>query len=259
MPKYEQLDPTPRRALHVFYVLDTSGSMNPNPDDPEAGSPIATLNNAMRETTKALKQVAESNADAELKIAVMSFNSEPQWMDPVGPVDMEDFIWEDLTAGGLTQTGAALKELDSKLHQSAFLKSMTGAYMPIIIFMSDGYPTDNYKKELDIIRRNPWFNRATKIGFALGEGADQKVMAELVGNREAVIRTTDLGVFAKLIQFVSVTSSIIRSHSSTESSSATGADVVDDAKNQGLITKDMTLDDDIQYDQEVVYDDPDWQ
>lgn len=125
------LPPVARKAMTIFYVLDTSGSMG--------GTPIATLNSAMEETIAALKQQAESNGDAELKIAVLEFNSGCKWLNPSGPEDMEDFMWEELSAGGLTDIGAALTELDSKLSRKAFLNSITGSYLPIIIFMTDGY------------------------------------------------------------------------------------------------------------------------
>ena len=67
MPRLTDLEGPSRKALTVFYVLDTSGSM--------AGNPISTLNSAMRETIEALKNEAENNADAQLRIAVLEFNS----------------------------------------------------------------------------------------------------------------------------------------------------------------------------------------
>lgn len=249
MPIIDNLKETPRRALHIFYVLDTSGSME--------GESIATLNRAMRETTEALKEVAEKNADAELKIAVMSFASDVHWLNSSGPVALEDFIWEDLTAGGLTEVGAAMKELNSKLQDDVFMKSLAGAYMPIIIFMSDGYATDNYKKQLDIIRQNKMFHRATKIGFAVGD-ADVKMIAEVVGNSEAVIRTTDLEVFAKLMRFVSVTSSVLRSQSSTQTEGTTGADVVKEAEEQGVVDSQDLVEVLPDYSAEEPWVDPDW-
>lgn len=249
MPIIDNLRETPRRALHIFYVLDTSGSM--------AGESIATLNRAMRETTEALKDVAETNPDAELKIAVMSFDSDIRWINNSGPVALEDFIWEDLTAGGLTEVGAAMEELNSKLRDDAFMKSLTGAYMPIIIFMSDGYATDDYKKKLDIVRQNKMFHRATKIGFAIGD-ADVKMIAEVVGNSEAVIQTTDLATFAKLMKFVSVTSSVLRSQSSTDAGGTTGADVVKEAEEQGVVDVQDLVDSIPDYSAEEPWVDPDW-
>lgn len=48
-----------RKKLVVFYVLDTSGSME---DDGKIGA----LNEAMRETVDVLQNIAKGNADAEI-------------------------------------------------------------------------------------------------------------------------------------------------------------------------------------------------
>lgn len=218
MPGINEFEGTARRELTVFYVLDTSGSME--------GAPISTLNKAMEETVEVLRDQAKSNADALLKIGVLEFNTGCRWVQPAGPEELEDFFWEDLEAGGLTDVGAALSELDKKLSRNTFLKSMTGAYLPIIIFMSDGYATDEYKRALDEIRHNRWFNRATKIGFAIGDNPDYKMICEVVGNSEAVVKTNDLETFAKLLKFASVTASMLASTSRPSDAGLSGSDIV---------------------------------
>lgn len=222
MPRPDELEKTPRRELHVFYILDTSGSMS--------GKPIAELNNAMTEAVEVIRQQAKSNADALVKIAVLEFNSGFRWLQPQGPEEMKDFIWKDLTAGGLTDMGAALKELDSKLSRHAFLNSMTGAYLPVIIFMTDGYATDDYKKALEQIRKNRWFDRGTKIGFAVGEEADVGMITEIVGTPEAVVHTDDLELFARLLKFASVTATMLCSQSRTDDSGISGKVILDKAR-----------------------------
>ena len=94
MPSLDNRGATPRRDLHVFYVLDTSGSME--------GNPIQILNQAMLETIGVLKKVAKSNGDAQLKLSVLEFGSMVRWMQKDGPQKVEDFVWQDLSAGGLT-------------------------------------------------------------------------------------------------------------------------------------------------------------
>lgn len=225
MPSIQDLEEAPRRELHVFYVLDTSGSMS--------GERISQLNHAMEESTEALKQLAKNNADAKLKIAVMEFNSDCRWVTSNGPEDLEeDFEYEYLTAGGLTSIGAALKELNSKMSRHAFLNSMTGALMPVIIFMTDGVATDDYTKELAEIRKNRWFARGTKIGFAIGDEADKTMISEVVGNSEAVLKVNDLELFKRLMKFVSVTASMLVSQSATAETASTGADIVKQAQAQ---------------------------
>jgi len=251
MPRINNLSESPRKELHVFYVLDTSGSME--------GAKISALNHAMEECTAALKTLARSNGDAKMKIAVMEFNSGCNWITSNGPEDLEeDFEYEYLKAGGLTDIGAALKELNSKLSRHEFLNSMTGALMPVIIFMTDGYATDDYKKALQEIRKNRWFARGTKIGFAIGDDPDYKMLASVVGNSEAVIKTTDLELFKRLMRFVSVTASMLVSQSATTQAVNTGGDIVGQAKKELGIPSDATVSlDRNEYDPEPVWDEED--
>ena len=243
MPNPNNLTASPRKEMHVFYVLDTSGSMS--------GERISKLNHAMEECTEALKTLAKSNGDAKLKIAVMEFNSGCRWITSNGPEDMEDFEYEYLESGGLTDIGAALKELNNKMSRHAFLNSMTGALMPVVIFMTDGYATDDYKDALEEIRKNRWFRRGTKIGFAIGEDPDVKMISEVVGNSEAVIKTTDLDLFKRLMRFVTVTASMLVSQSSTTETASTGKDVVAKAPGELGVSPDVIVHlDDNQYDKE---------
>ena len=230
----DDFEKAPRKDLHVFYILDTSGSMD--------GAKISALNHAMEETIAALSEQAKSNADAKLKIAVMEFNSGCKWVTSNGPEDLEeDFEYEYLTAGGLTDIGAALTELDKKLSRHEYLNSMTGALMPIIIFMTDGYATDDYMGPLEQIRNNKWFKRGTKIGFAIGDDPDTAMIASVVGNIEAVIKTTDLSVFTKLMKFVSVSASMLQSSSHTTAVKTDGASILQAAKDS-LGVDDITPD-----------------
>lgn len=226
MPQISKRTGMPRKELTVFYVLDTSGSMNND-------GKITALNCAMEECTYALTELAKDNGDAKIKIAILEFNSGCKWVTSNGPEYLEeDFEYEHLKAGGLTDMGAALKELNSKLNRNSYLQSMTGALMPIIIFMTDGMATDDWKSGLEIIRRNKWFNRGTKIGFALGEDPDTAMIASVVGDCKSVIKTTDLELFKKLMKFVTVTSSMMVSTSQTSDTSVSAGDIVDEAIKQ---------------------------
>lgn len=218
MPSINNLEAMPKRVLNIFYVLDTSGSMK--------GDAIDTLNSAMSETIDELSKQVATNADAQLKISVLEFNSGCDWLQPNGPEDVEDFSWRDLEAKGITDIGHALEELNDKLSKNEYLSSLTGSFLPIIIFMTDGGATDNYKKYLDYIRKNKWFARATKIGFALGDAPDKKMIAEIVGNCEAVVSTSNLLIFSKLIKFVSIRSSMLCSATNVATHDVKGSDVI---------------------------------
>ena len=214
-----ELEPVARPLLPIFFVLDTSGSMT--------GQPISMLNHAMEEVINILGNFAAANADALLKIGVLQFSSGAKWMQPKGLEEFGDFVYNPLTAGGLTDMAAALDELDQKLSRKSFLVSTTGRCKPIIIFMTDGQPTDDWEKALkNINENNKWYQNSIKIGFAVGDQANTSILSQIVGNSEAVIQTSDLATFNILLQKVAINSAMIGSKSHIAGDNPSGEDIV---------------------------------
>lgn len=223
MPNILETEEMARKVLPIIYVIDASGSMS--------GEKIASVNEAMHETIEVLKEVSDKNPDAQVKIAALSFSSDAEWVtNKNGLEDMEDFFWNDIQAGGVTDLGAALDELDKKLSRNAFLVSDTGFCIPVIIFMSDGAPTDDWERSLTKIKDgNKWYKNATKIAIAVGEDADKDVLAKVVGNIEAVITVTDVELLKKLIKVASVTSSMVNSKSRTTADDNAAKEIIETA------------------------------
>lgn len=214
-----EMEPVARPLLPIIFVLDTSGSMT--------GQPISMLNHAMEEVINIVGNFAASNADALLKIGVLQFSSGAKWIQPKGLEEFGDFIYNPLSAGGLTDMGAALDELDKKLSRKAFLVSTTGRCKPILIFMTDGQPTDDWESALkNISENNKWYKNSIKIGFAVGDQANTEVLSRVVGNSEAVIQTSDLETFNILLQKVAINSAMIGSKSHIAGDEPSGKDIV---------------------------------
>lgn len=216
MPKIEDGEKNARKILPIIYVIDTSGSMT--------GTRISAVNQAMNETIDVLKEVSAKNPTAELKIGVLQFASGASWVTSEDElVYMDDFFWNDLSAGGVTDLGAALDELFKKLSREALLNSKVGHKVPVLIFMSDGGPTDDYKSALrKISDNNKWFQVSTKICLAIDDESDVEVLQEIAGcgdkNKgvESVIKVSDMETLKKLIKVVSVTASMIGAKSRTD-------------------------------------------
>jgi uncharacterized protein YegL len=195
----------PRRTMVLFFLVDTSGSMS--------GDKIGAVNEAIREVIPEIKDISAENADAQIKIVVLDFSSGARWLYEQ-PIDSDQFVWNNLDAGGLTDMGIAFKMLNEKLSRTQFMADAVGSYAPAIFMMSDGSPTDEYMKELVELRKNNWFKVAIKVAVAIGSDANTEILKEFTGNEECVLTVRSPQALRKMIRFASVTASQIGSKSS---------------------------------------------
>lgn len=211
----------PKRIMPVFFLVDTSGSMD--------GKNIGAVNSAIEEIIPDLRHLSESQADSEIRLAVMQFSSGCEWVAPsLMPLDSFD-DWVPLQAGGLTELGQALEELNNKLSKNGFLdrsSASSGYYAPVIILLTDGEPTDDYVNPLKKLQENKWYQSALKIAIAVGE-ANKEVLKRVVKNIELVINVDNISQLKKVIRFIAVTSSQIASTSAVVSDDNKPSDVKD--------------------------------
>lgn len=204
----------PRRTMVLFFVVDTSGSM--------AGSKIGTVNTAIEETLPVIRDVSDDNADAEIKVAALSFSDGATWITSAGPMELDQFHWNGLEAGGLTDFGAACHALNEKLSTKAFMKEATGSFAPAIFLLSDGEPTDDWKEGLAVLKQNNWFKASVKVAMAIGSDANKDVLKEFTGHMEAVLEAHNAAILKKMIKFVSVRASQVASKSSNADGGISG-------------------------------------
>jgi uncharacterized protein YegL len=202
----------PRRTMVLFFLIDASGSMT--------GSKIGAVNAAIEEIIPALKDVSDENADAQIKIAVLEFSSGTRWITANGPVEVDQFHWNDINADGLTDFGAACRELNEKLSTKAFMKEAAGSYAPTIFLLSDGAPNDEWQHYLSELKQNNWFKVAVKVAVAIGDDADKNVLKEFTGTMEAVLETHNVAKLKRMIGFVTVHTSQVVTQSSRVSNAA---------------------------------------
>jgi len=197
------------KTLVLFFLLDTSGSMS------EDGK-ITQVNEAFKECfgkSGELTRFAESDqvrTNAEVKVAALKFSDGAEWITRNGPFPIGKFPWNSLEADGGTDMGRAFIELDSKLHRTEFLSDPQGYKVPYYILVTDGYPTDDWKKGLEELRTNQWFTGGKKIVIAVGDDANKdeafEVLKAFTGHKELVIPIKNYTKLAKLIQVVSMSS-----------------------------------------------------
>ena len=209
----------PRRTMTLFFVIDTSGSM--------IGNKIGAVNDAVENVLPMLDEISASTPDAEIKVAALEFSSGCNWLYDE-PKLASEFVWQDVTASGLTSLGAACLELNSKLSRNGFMQTPSGSFAPAIILLSDGGPTDDFHGGLSKLKANNWFKNAIKIAIAIGDDADKDVLTQFTGTNEAVFTVHNIEALKQIIRVVAVTSSQIGSKSSTAGDTTKQEQVIKD-------------------------------
>ncbi|MDO4571112.1 MAG: VWA domain-containing protein [Planctomycetia bacterium] len=203
MPMTERLE-VARRTCPVIFLLDTSGSMS--------GTPIGAVNAAMEGILPELVSLNKDNPDAEIEIAILTFESGTKWVTGNKLVPPQDFAWNDLNTGGLTSMGAAFEDLNKALSVSnGFMRRASGCVAPVLFLLSDGDPTDNYQQSLQVLKENNWYKVAIKVAIGYGEESNDDVLREFTGHSETVLHTNDPQDLKKMIRTVAIKSSMVAS------------------------------------------------
>ena len=202
------------RPLHFFWIVDCSGSMC-------SDGKIGTVNNAIQECIPDMVAEAESNPNAQLLIRALQFSTGANWIT-AKPVPVEDYSWEPLEANGVTDMGKAFELLAAQLSIPPMPQR---ALPPVLVLLSDGQPTDDYKKGLAKLKALPWYKKAVKIALSIGQDADDDVLFEFTNNRELVLQSNNPTALVKNIKWASTTASMVSAPSSKpmNSSPDTGA------------------------------------
>lgn len=185
------------RPLHFFWIVDCSGSMY--------GEKIGTVNNAIQSVIPEMVDAADNNPNAQLLIRTLQFSTGASWVT-ASPVPVEEFAWDDLEAGGVTDLGKAFELLAAQLTIPPMSER---ALPPVLVLLSDGQPTDDYKKNLDKLLHLPWGKKAVRIAISIGQDADDTVLTEFTGNRELVLQANNAAMLTKMIKWASTAASLV--------------------------------------------------
>ncbi|MDR0500109.1 MAG: VWA domain-containing protein [Coriobacteriales bacterium] len=185
------------RPLHFIWVVDCSGSM--------MGEKIGTVNHAIQSTIPEMVSAAKNNPNAQLLVRTLKFSTGATWVT-TSPVPVDDFAWDDLQAGGVTDLGKAFELLAAQL---TIPPMSDRALPPVLVLLSDGQPTDDYKKPLDDLKHLPWGKKAVKIAISIGQDADDGVLKEFTGNSELVLQANNPQALVKMIKWASTAASAV--------------------------------------------------
>jgi uncharacterized protein YegL len=193
------------RPLHFIWIADCSGSM-------ETDGKIQALNTAIREAIPHMQKVADENPNADVMVRAVKFSNGAQWHISQ-TTQVADFKWADLTAGGVTDMGKALRMVAEQLKVLP-----ERGLPPVLVLISDGQPTDDFDGGLKEILDQPWGKKAVRIAIAIGEDADLDVLQKFINNPEIKpLRANTPEALVRYIKWVST--AVLKSASSPASQS----------------------------------------
>ena len=163
------------QIANIIFVVDTSGSMK--------GDRISNLNTIMYRLINNFYSLYKVKERVKIRLSVLTYSSDVEWAYDKCLVKDADYSWTHLVASGLTNFGQALSKLRSYFSfDEGIHANLDNAFLPLIIFMSDGAPTDNWEQPLKMIQRNQYFEKSCKRVIAIGDDASIEVLSQLSFN-----------------------------------------------------------------------------
>ena len=159
------------RRLPVYFVIDVSESM--------VGEPIEKVEQGLRSIITDLKK--DPYALETVYISIIVFAGKSKTLVPL--TDIISFYPPRFSIGAGTSFGKAMKNLMDDINR--YVKKTTleekGDWKPIVFFMTDGNPTDDYR--IDLLNwEQRWKDKMNTIVISIGDNANHSILTRISDN-----------------------------------------------------------------------------
>ena len=180
------------RPLPLILLADVSGSMEPE-------GKIETLNQSVRDMLSTLSDQEDMRADVQ--VCVVAFGGTARIhakLQSAGSLQ-----WADMPADGGTPIGAALSLAAELIEDKTEIPSR--AYRPIIVLVSDGHPTDDWKAGYDRLLLSERAQKADRLAMAIGSDADEVMLEQFMSDSSiGVFHANDAAQIRQFFRYVTM-------------------------------------------------------
>ena len=156
------------KGLAVYFLVDCSESV---------GIDVNKAVNAINSIVPDLQKVNQDYKKMDMKVRIIRFSDGASFASPAS-IPIDRFKANSLFASGSCELGKALELLYTKLNAPSVPEGVTP---PVLVLISNGHPTDDYKKPLAALKALPMYKFAMRFGFAVGSNPDKDMLLEFVG------------------------------------------------------------------------------
>lgn len=196
---------TKERALPIFVLADTSGSME--------GEKIQAVNRAIQEMVVSLRNADEVRG--VFKVSIITFGGDKVVVQQY-PTDVNTFEFEELVAQGRTPMGEAISVVSELIEDRDVYR--TNDCYPTVILISDGYPTDypggagaSVEKYLEWeplrqLHEGKRSQKCMRIAISVDPTTDLNMLSAYLNNGSKPIPANDAADIVKVFHWITMSS-----------------------------------------------------
>ena len=169
-----------KKPCYYFWICDCSESMGLKNRSNNLVK-MDEINKAIPQAIAKIREYSKTNQKGQITMRTIKFSDTAEWMDK-DSIPVDQYMWKDLSADGITSLGAAFSKVAQALKTIDDGGTMPKkAYPPVLVLITDGYPTDEWNKGFEELMDQFWAQEAVRIAIAL-EGADEDILRVFIGD-----------------------------------------------------------------------------
>ena len=159
--------------IFLVWILDSSNSM-------KAKGKINSINMVIRDTIPLIVDLSQAYTSHNFFMRALSFSTGAHWINQKFQ-KIQDYSWNDLSAGGKSDLGAAFTLIRDIWPSESQGSTDSNSY--IFVLITDGYPTDDWYGPLQNLVSNREFTESYKIAITI-QDTENEIPREFIGQKQ---------------------------------------------------------------------------